>query len=109
MIYTAEHAKELQEKLQAAHVRVTLSTLGGVERASLMILICLDEKSTWKNEIMENSRYARFTAGSLENKLELFSGGHKLAKFRKCHTPNIDKMAEKLQKWVTDSLLIEKS
>lgn len=47
MIYTKEHAEKLQGLLKAEGVKVTLSTLGGKERASLMILIYLDKRETW--------------------------------------------------------------
>lgn len=36
------------------------STLGGAERASLMVVVSADHRDQWKNGILENSRYAKY-------------------------------------------------
>ena len=102
MIYTKEHAAELQELLAgcAPVVRVNYSDLGGAHNASLMILIVLDERETWKYGIMENSRYARFAVHSKENKLEQFSKPLEVEKFRKTSVKSITEIAEKLKVWI---------
>lgn len=102
MIFTQQHAEELQASLktQGEGIQVRLSTLDGENRSSLMILICLDKKETWANKIMENSRYARFTVCSTDNKLEMFSGGYKLPKFRKAKIKDMADLTKKLQGWI---------
>lgn len=61
MILTAYDALALQAVLEKtfpiAHVR--LDTLGGVERGSLMVTVCLDPREKWANGIMENSRFLK--------------------------------------------------
>lgn len=106
MIFTQEHATKLQSSIKAEIVQVKLSTLGGVERASLMILVSLDARETWANGILENSRYACFSITS-DSKIELFSGGHKLAKFRKTKVKSIEDAAAKIQRWIDTSLNLE--
>lgn len=102
MIYTQEHVDELRGLLadKVPFLSIKLATLGGIERASIMFLICLDHPDTWPNKIMENSRYARFSAESPENKLQMFSGGYLLAKFRKCKVDSVEAIAGKLIKWI---------
>ena len=103
MIFIQQHAEELEASLktQGEGIQVRLSTLGGVHQSSLMILICLDKRETWSNKIMENSRYARFTIGSIENKLELFvRGSRSLPKFRLAKVKDMADLTNKLQGWI---------
>lgn len=100
MIYTKEDAARLKELLNAPVVRVSLATLGGVHRASLMVCLSLDERDTWQNGILENSRYAHFSVTSGEHKLELFSGGLRSVKFRKCNAESVPQIAEKINGWI---------
>lgn len=100
MIYTIEHAKELKAAINAPFVSVNLSTLGGNHRASLMVCVSVDARETWQNGILENSRYARFSVTSGEHKLELFSGGLRSVKFRKCNAESVPQIAEKINGWI---------
>lgn len=61
---------------------VSVDTLGHGARVHL--LICLDRKETWANGILQNSRYGRFSLDVTTGRLEMFSGGYKCAKFRRC-------------------------
>lgn len=86
MLLTEQDANQIREALasQVPYVNVYRSTLGGEERASIMITISLDPRDQWQNGILENSYYGKFAvhrASCFENKLEYFSGT--LPKFRK--------------------------
>jgi hypothetical protein len=54
--------------------RVSLSTLGGAERASIMIALSLDARETWSCGIFENSRYMHIMIDTKDLQLEHFSG-----------------------------------
>jgi hypothetical protein len=79
---------------------IHLSTLGGENHASILFVIGLDAKETWKNGIFENSRYMRF---HIERNfkgliLECFTSSIKL-KFRKV-TTSPEKILIKVQEFV---------
>lgn len=100
MVYTKDDALELRQELTGLvpFVQVQFNDLGGAHNAGILILLCFDEPGTWKNGILENSRYARFSVHSRENKLGMFvrSG---CEKFRKTSVKNIAEIAEKLTVW----------
>ena len=103
--FTNDHRLELIGLLNAPYVSVSLSTLGGQENSALMLTISLDPKEAWANGILQNSRYAHFSIDSADNKVELFSGGYKLNKFRKtAPIKSILDAAEKIQKWIDSNL-----
>lgn len=56
------------------YAKVTLSTLGGAEYASIMIRLSLDARETWSNGIFENSRYMLIMIDTKDLRLEHFSG-----------------------------------
>jgi hypothetical protein len=120
---TQDTQKELQEKLTgiAPVVRVQLSTLGGVDRASLLLLISLDPRESWENNILENSRYARFSVyrkiyksrkGNIVDGFEVehFSGSFSYSNiptlkterltFRKAKVETLDQVANKIKEYV---------
>ena len=80
------------------HVDVEFSTLGGEERASIIIKVSLDPKDTWINNIFHNSRYSMFHFGS-DNKVEQFGKHYQLSKFRKANVKNLDQVIEKIKQW----------
>lgn len=95
---TTQDQANLQNLLTGAPIiQVQRSTLGGENRASLMILVVLDEKSTWTNGIMENSRYSRFSIHA--DRLESFSGSTGV-KFRSTKIKNIEHAAQKINEWI---------
>ncbi len=61
MILTTHDALALQAVLEKTFptVRVRLDTLGGVERAALIVTLSLDPREEWANGILENSRYLK--------------------------------------------------
>lgn len=60
--YSEADRAKLQAELQKAfpYANVTRSTLGGENRASLLITVSADKRETWSHGILENSRYAKF-------------------------------------------------
>lgn len=102
MIYTQEHVTKLREMLagKAPFVRVQLATLGGEDKSGIYFTISLDAVESWSNKILENSRYAKFNIYSHEHKLELFSGGSRQHKFRKCNAPTLEDIVYKLECWI---------
>lgn len=56
------------------YARVSLSTLGGAERSSIMIALSLEARETWKNNIFENSRYMRIMIDTKDLRMENISG-----------------------------------
>lgn len=72
----------LREKINAPHLSVDLSTLGGPERAAVMMTLSLDPKEGWQNNILQNSRYMHFSIRR-DGKVEQFGRSHKVpVKFR---------------------------
>ena len=78
------------------YVNVYRSTLGGENRASLIVKVSLDSRETWKNGIFQNSRYSIFHVH--QNKIEQFSL-YGVTKFRKCKAENIADVYQKLMNW----------
>lgn len=102
MLLTQEMATELKGLLNGAHIQVVYSALGGVNRASLFVLVCLDPKETWNHGIMENSCYARFSLG-YEGKLEQFIRPFRYEKkFRKCNFKTIAEAADKINAYMAE-------
>ena len=93
--------KQIERQVNAPHVKVNVSTLGG--RPSLIINISLDEKKDWINNIYENSRYTRFhlEPGTNKSNLEQFQIHHKLRpKFRKSKVKTVDAAINKINIWI---------
>ena len=101
--YTQADADKMFSLLNnaAPYVSVRLSTLGGADKASLMILVSLDARETWRNGILENSRYKRL-AMHHDGKIEQFSG-YGCAPFRKCPAKSIEHAASKILAWIDAS------
>ena len=83
-------------------MRGYISTLGGVQRLSMMLTVSLDEKATWKNHILENSRYAKLRINH-EGVLEIISS-YGMAKLRKTKVKNIHDSITKLHIWGEKSM-----
>lgn len=79
------------------HVSVALSTLGGAHRASIMITFSLDEKSTWINGIMHNSRYAHVMI-DYNLKIENFCGSVKHMRAATCK--DLQTAINKIVAWI---------
>lgn len=94
---------EIREAIKTVPVEfcnVKVSTLGGVDRASLLIAVSIDPKESWEYEIFENSRYCRVSLNH-EMKFQVFSSSVKF-KFRKRTTPTTEKVIEAFQELIAE-------
>ena len=65
-----------------------------------MVAISLDEKSTWVNNIYENSRYMRFDI-SYDGVIKQFTVSHKVGKkFRKSRFKTPDEAIRKINTYI---------
>lgn len=98
-------AENLRKSLfSEGYVRtVSVDTLG--HGARIHLLICLDKQETWPGKILQNSRYARFSWDVESGKLEMYSGGYKCAKFRKCTVKenSASVISQKITEWIAKS------
>lgn len=78
----------IRKQLKGKLVGLNISTLGGKERASIILSISLDKEKDWLNGIYENSRYRRFMIDHL-GAVENFSLSYKLKKVRKKNAKSI--------------------
>lgn len=84
-------------QIRAPYARSSISTLGGVERASIMLTVSLDERNAWPYGILQNTRYANFSIerdGTIEN----FSGS--LPKFRRRKVKSLADAARAINAWI---------
>lgn len=97
---TKEDLENFKKSIKAAFVSCSISTLGGKDQASLLILISLDPREKWENGILENSKYSRFHwehTGTFEQ----FAKDYRLEiKFRKTKAETLDQVIEKINKYI---------
>jgi len=86
--------EKLKSGIKAPFVNVYKSTLGGVERTSILITVSLDPRESWVNGILENSRYFKMHY-SYDGILEYISGS---VKFRKTRPKNVEDAIAKINK-----------
>lgn len=70
----------------------------GIERPSVMITVSLDPRESWKNGILENSRYAKVAFHNIEVdkvQIEHFSG-HGMKKIRSAKVEGLTKIMRKV-------------
>jgi len=91
----AEAVQKFNSEIKAPFVHTQYSTLGGVERASMIVTISYQEKKDWTNNILQNSPYAMFHLG-YDGVLEQFSRGMKVEKFRKTRVKDVDEAIDKI-------------
>jgi hypothetical protein len=89
-------AKALKYDIKAPYVNAYVSTLGGSHRSSVLFTISLDPKSEWTNDILENSRYAKFHL-QYDGTIEMHSGGRGFKKLRKTKTKSYEHLLEKIR------------
>ena len=102
-IFSADsiNKEEIKNSILAPYVTVTVSMLGGTERASIMITLSLDDKKDWTNGILQNSRYMYFSL-SRTGVLEQFnrSGAFRDKKFRKTKAVSVEDAINKINKYL---------
>jgi len=92
--------KKIQKEIKAPFVNCKYSELGGAENISILMVISLDEKNNWPNNILENSRYFRMSL-NIPNILEQFTKSFKISKkFRKVRPKNIKIVIDKINTYI---------
>ena len=83
-------------------MRGQVSTLGGPERPTIMLVVSLQDKQEWKYGILENSPYAKI---SIDHKgvMEMFSGCL-IPKLRKTKVKSTHDAIVKLHIWAEKTL-----
>ena len=89
----------IQKGIKAPFVKVNISTLGGEERASVMISLSLDDQKDWANKIFQNSRYAQISWDHNQT-LEMFSGDYRLKNMRKGKAKTAQDVVKKINQWI---------
>jgi len=91
----------VKEGIHAPYVSVNISTLGGLERASILISLSLDPKEKWINGIYHNSRYLQFNL-ERDGELECFSGSRHSQglKFRKTRVKSVQAAIDKINSYL---------
>ena len=89
--------ERLENELPHPYISARVSTLGGVENASIMLTLGFEPHETWEHGYIENSIYAMVMIHT-EGRVERFSGrGTKLRAFKaKGFDEVIDKLINKL-------------
>ena len=91
----------MENRIKAPYVHSQVSTLGGVNRASIIIGISLDPKSKWANGIYQNSRYVMWSLGR-DGTLEQFQVSYKIPgkKMRKQKATSLPDAITRINKWI---------
>ena len=104
MIYNYEDIKdkkrEIIDKINAEYKFIRISTLGGIERACIMLSLSLDKKEDWAYGIFENSRYYHISIdrnGTVEN----FCNS-KVKRIRKKTVKSLDEAIEYINKKIRE-------
>ncbi|KKN59645.1 hypothetical protein LCGC14_0539720 [marine sediment metagenome] len=93
-------AKYMERNIKAPYVHASVSTLGGVARASVLLRVSLDPKSKWANGIFQNSRYFQMSLDR-DGVLEQFSLHYRLPKkFRKAKAKSLADAVLKINKYI---------
>jgi 3'-phosphoadenosine 5'-phosphosulfate sulfotransferase len=105
-IFTMETANDAAEKMKAAlakvvpFVNVKVSSLGGPTHVTLMLVVSLDPREQWNNNILENSRYFRMSI-SAEGVVEQFTKDYHIKeKFRKTRVKDVDGAIRKIEEYI---------
>lgn len=106
MIFNAETparrgaiTKYLEAKINAPYVYAQVSTLGGVARASAIVKVSLDKKSSWQNGILQNSRYFMVSIDR-SGTVEQFSVSYRLKKMRKSKAVSLADTVVRINKYI---------
>jgi hypothetical protein len=96
---TIDNGNQAQAELAKVFpfARATRYTLGGEERASIAFTVSKDDKATWANGILENSRYAKFMLDS-DGSLKMLASWN-VPKFRASKVKDINHALKRLNDW----------
>lgn len=97
---------KLQSSVKAAFVSVKKAPLWSVGNPVIHVVLSLDPKESWVNNIFHNSDYAMFSIGA-DGAMEVFSRSHTVAKFRKSRAKSVDDVAKRINDWIAKAKLKE--
>ena len=93
-------AKRMAKEIKAPFVQVSVSTLGGKHRPSVMLRISLDPQNEWDGAIFHNSRFSNWSVGHT-GEIEQFTISHTVKpKFRKARYKTHDEAIKKINDWI---------
>lgn len=96
----AEVVNKIKKGVKAPFVNAQFSTLGGPQNVSILVVVSIDEKETWANKIMENSRMFRIHL-TLPNIMEMFQKSYTIkTKFRKARPKSIDDVIKRINDFI---------
>ncbi len=92
---------KVKKQIKVPEIGASVSTLGGKDRASLMIRFSLDQKKNWANNIFQNSRYAMLSL-DYNGVLTMFNRSYTIPikPLRKSTPKSIDDAIKKINDWV---------
>ena len=93
-------AQRMAKEINAPFVQVSVSTLGGKHRPSVMLKISLDPQDTWQGAIFHNSRFSNWSISHI-GEIEQFTISHTVKpKFRKARFKTHDEVIKKINAWI---------
>ena len=94
-------AKEIQKGINAPVVQVTTSSLGGVERMSIMVKFSMDKEAAKGGTAWHNSRHANLRV-DIDGSMEMFMASHKfgIKKMRKAKIKSAKDVIKKINDWI---------
>ena len=93
----------LKKNINAPFINVNVSTLGGLDRPSILIKISLDKKEDWPSNIFQNSRYIGFhiDPNPEVSNIEQFMKSYTLKKnFRKQKGKTVKDIVSKINNYI---------
>lgn len=97
-------AQRMAKEIKAPFVQVSVSTLGGKHRPTVMLKLSLDPQNTWPSAIFHNSRFANFSVGH-DGAIEQFTISHTVKpKFRKARYKTHDEAIKKINAWIDKAI-----
>ena len=93
----------IKNNLKAPVIYSNVSTLGGYDKAAIMIKLSLDNRDTWAHGIFENSRSLYFSI-DIDGTVKCFCQSYKIqaAKFRKAHAKNLIDAVNRINKYLAE-------
>ena len=91
---------DMKSKINAPVVNANLSTLGGSDKASIILSISLDPKEQWQNGIYQNSHYLQFSINT-NGDMDLFNRHYSIKnKFRKTRVGSVGDAISKINAYI---------
>jgi len=89
----------INSSIKASYVYASSSILGGKERATLILTLSFDDKSSWEYNILENSRYIKIIF-YYNGRVECVSQSNRLLKLRAFKVNSVNDFILKINRWI---------